>query len=124
MQRVFLTLPYPPSINSYWGFKGHRRFLTKKANEFKELAKIEVYKQPIRFNDKLLEATITWFPPDRRIRDIDNPLKPLFDSLVQANLMNDDSQIRKITIEFAGITKGGKAEIEIFEYLAKDATNP
>jgi crossover junction endodeoxyribonuclease RusA len=119
MQELFLTLPYPPSINSYWGFKGHRRFLTKKANEFKQLVAIEVTKSNVKFGETLLEAHIKWYCPDKRIRDIDNPLKPLFDSLVQANLMNDDSQIRRIEIEFSTIVRGGKAEILLFPYKNK-----
>lgn len=119
MQELFLSLPYPPSINTYWGFRGHRRFLTKKANEFKELVRLEVMKCGINLGDTLLEIHIKWHCPDKRTRDIDNPLKPLFDSLVQANLMNDDSQIRRIEIEFSTIIKNGKTEIWIYPYKNK-----
>ena len=33
-KNIFLVLPLPPTINSYWGFSGHRRFLTLAAREF------------------------------------------------------------------------------------------
>lgn len=119
MQPLFLSLPYPPSINTYWGFKGNRRFLTKKANEFKALVNLLVKQKGVSFGDTLLEIHIKWHCPDRRTRDIDNPLKPLFDALVQAKLMNDDSQIKRIEIEFSTIIKGGATEIKIFPYEKK-----
>lgn len=116
MQTLFLSLPYPPSINTYWGFHGSHRFLTKKAREFKALVSNIVVSQPIRFGDCLLEIHIVWHCPDRRTRDIDNTLKPLFDALVQADLMNDDSQIKRIEVEFGEVIKGGKTEMKIFPY--------
>jgi len=113
MATLLLQLPYPPSVNTYWGFHGHRRFLTKKANEFKDIVKFIVLKSGVKFNDNLLMIDIKLYPPDRRVRDIDNNLKPLFDSLVQADLMNDDRQIRRISVEFQEVFKGGKVELEI-----------
>jgi crossover junction endodeoxyribonuclease RusA len=108
---LILNLPYPPSVNGYWGFKGHRRFLTKKAVEFKALVAYQVLKQRTRFNKDILEMRIVWHPPDRRIRDIDNPIKPLLDALTQAGLFEDDCQIRKLHIEFGAIIKGGKTTV-------------
>lgn len=87
--------------------------MTKKANEFKDIVKVIVLKSGAKFNDNLLSIDIKLYPPDRRIRDIDNNLKPLFDSLVQANLMNDDHQIKRISVEFQEVFKGGKVELEI-----------
>lgn len=110
---LLLQLPYPPSVNTYWGFHGHRRFLTKKANEFKDIVKIIVLENGAKFGNNLLSIDIKLYPPDKRIRDIDNNLKPLFDSLVQAGLMDDDSQIRRISVEFQEVFKGGKVELEI-----------
>jgi crossover junction endodeoxyribonuclease RusA len=114
MKMIFLELPFPPSINTYWGFHGNKRFLTKKALQFKaEVKSIILATNTKSFNDDLLVMNIIWFPPDKRIRDIDNPIKPLLDALVQANVMNDDSQIKKLTLEFADIFKGGKALVTI-----------
>jgi crossover junction endodeoxyribonuclease RusA len=114
MTTTILTLPFPPSINTYWGFHGHRRFLTKKALQFKaEVLAVILTTNTKSYGDDLLAMNIVWFPPDRRIRDIDNPIKPLLDSLVQANVMNDDSQIRQLTLQFGEICKGGKALVTI-----------
>jgi crossover junction endodeoxyribonuclease RusA len=98
---IELSLPFPPSINTYWGFRGHRRFLTKKANEFKELVASAVKQQTHpkgSFGVALLSVSLEFYPPDRRIRDIDNPVKPLLDSLVAAGLFDDDSQIKELYI--------------------------
>jgi len=110
---IELSLPFPPSINTYWGFHGHRRFLTKKALVFKELVANEVRSQPIRFGDQYLSLTLEFYPPDRRIRDIDNPVKPLLDSLVQSGLFNDDSQIKVMHIYMKEPIKGGTSRVQI-----------
>lgn len=110
---VNFSFPYPPSINTYWGFHGHRRFLTKKALIFKDLVANEVHSQPVRFGDEYLTITINFYPPDRRVRDIDNPVKPLLDSLVQSGLFNDDSQIKVMHIYMNEPKKGGLALVEI-----------
>lgn len=110
---IELSLPFPPSINTYWGFHGHRRFLTKKALLFKELVANEVRSQPTRFGDEYLSLTLNLYPPDRRARDIDNPIKPLLDSLVQSGLFNDDSQIKVMHIYMNEPIKGGTSKVQI-----------
>lgn len=110
---IVLSLPFPPSINTYWGFHGHRRFLTKKALIFKDLVANEVRSQPTRFGNQYLSLTLEFYPPDRRVRDIDNPIKPLLDSLVQSGLFNDDSQIKVMHIYMKEPIKGGLSKVEI-----------
>lgn len=114
---LILELPFPPSVNSYWGFKGHRRFLTKKAVEFKAIVAYQVLKQRTRYGKQTLEMRIVWHSPDKRIRDIDNPIKPLLDALTQAGLFDDDSQIKKLHIEFGESMKGGKTTVVLSTLL-------
>jgi crossover junction endodeoxyribonuclease RusA len=112
-KNIFLELPMPPSINSYWRFTGNRRFLTDKAKQFKsEVAHIVTF-QPIRFEDAKLEITVTINFRDKRVQDLDNRCKPLFDALVQAGLMNDDSQIKVFHVYEGPIVKGGKCSVKI-----------
>ena len=113
MQTLFLTIPFPPSINSYWGFSGHRRFLNKKATQFKRDVAEQVSLTPVRFGDQRLFITILLYERDKRVRDIDNICKPLLDSLVQAGLFNDDSQVDRLLVVRCEKFKGGKAEIII-----------
>lgn len=107
VDKILLTLPYPPSVNTYWGFHGHRRFLTTKAVQFKKEVARQVSLQPIRFGNDRLEVFITLNPPDKRTRDIDNIAKPTLDALVSANLFLDDSQIDRLVIVRSNTVKGG-----------------
>jgi crossover junction endodeoxyribonuclease RusA len=110
-------IPYPPSVNSYWGFSGHRRFLTPKAVQFKNEVKIAILNAGTKhFGNSRLEITITLYPTDKRIRDLDNSLKSCLDAIGQSGLVfNDDSQIDVLLVQRGEITKGGKAKIEIKE---------
>ena len=113
MQNLFLTIPFPPSINTYWGFSGHRRFLTKKAVQFKIDVSYQVRLADVNFGDARLFVTMLLYEKDKRIRDIDNTAKPTLDALVQAGLFNDDSQVDRLLIERREKFKGGKAELII-----------
>jgi crossover junction endodeoxyribonuclease RusA len=108
-----ITIPYPPSVNTYWGFRGHRRFLTPKANQFKSAVAQIVSQQQINFGNQRLEISITLYPPDRRVRDIDNVVKSTFDALVQAGAFVDDSCIDVLLVQRGEVTKGGKAVVVI-----------
>ena len=112
-KNIFLELPLPPTINSYWGFSGHRRFLTLTAREFKTAVAHAVSLQKVRFGDAKLEMTVTINFRDRRIADISNRIKALEDALVQAGLMDDDSQIKVLHVYEGPIVKGGKCSVKI-----------
>lgn len=111
---IKLDIPYPPSVNTYWGFQGHRRFLTKTANAFKaRISELVIENQVPKLGDARIELTITLYPPDKRKRDIDNVLKCCIDSLCQAGVFDDDSQIDVLLVLRGEIVKGGKAKINI-----------
>ncbi len=111
---LILTLPYPPSVNTYWGFQGHRRYLTKKAQAFKEqVAWFYKITKHAGFGGASINIEIDLYPPDKRIRDIDNNLKSLLDSLCQAGVFTDDYQIEKLTVERKNIVKNGACVVRI-----------
>lgn len=109
MPTFFFILPYPPSVNTYWGFQGHRRFLTVKAVAFK--AAVAVAVAGARLGTARLEVRVMAHAPDKRTRDLDNILKPLGDALMQAGLFNDDSQIDRLIVERGEVVKGGRADV-------------
>jgi crossover junction endodeoxyribonuclease RusA len=117
---LVLNLPLPPSINSYWGFSGHRRFINKAGIAFKEAVAdyVAEYRVP-KLSDARLEIHVTLYPKDKRIQDIDNRLKSLFDSLSNngAGVFDDDSQIDVLFVQRGAIKKGGGClvMIEILE---------
>ena len=111
---MFLTIPYPPSVNSYWGFHGHRRFLTKKAVDFKsEVSNAVIAHNIPKLGQERLEIEIKLFPTDKRVRDIDNSIKSCLDALCQAGVFDDDSQIDVLIVNRGEIVKGGKAEVKL-----------
>lgn len=112
-KNIFLTLPLPPSVNSYWGFSGHRRFLTVKAVQFKQDVAHAVSQQRIKLGSAKLEMTVTINFKDKRVQDISNRIKALEDALVQAGLMDDDSQIKILHVYEGPIVKGGGCSVKI-----------
>jgi crossover junction endodeoxyribonuclease RusA len=113
-ETLVLNLPYPPSVNTYWGFHGARRFLTKKAVEFKQFAASAFCLTRHKgFGMQRLSVTIYLFPPDKRVRDIDNCVKSLLDSLCQANVFVDDSQIDRLLVVRKEQKKGGECLVSI-----------
>jgi crossover junction endodeoxyribonuclease RusA len=109
-----LFLPYPPSVNNYWGFSKSRRFLTVKARSFKDEVCYKVIQSKVQsFGKSYIRVGVELYPPDRRKRDIDNPLKPLFDSLVAAGLFDDDSQIVELVVFRKEVIKGGSCRVTI-----------
>lgn len=96
----YLQLPLPPSVNSYWGFHGSKRFLTPRAKEFKWRVHKAFYDSrlpPFQASDRLA-ITISLHFKDKRTNDLDNRVKSLLDALTQAKVFPDDSQIDKLHV--------------------------
>lgn len=76
------------------------------------IAKTTIQNKP---RGELLALKLTYHPPDRRRRDLDNCLaatKGALDGIADA-LGVDDRNFRPITIDFGEVVKGGKIIIEI-----------
>lgn len=116
MNKIY-TLSYPPSINHYYAVVNGRKILSAKGREYKEIAYYEIKKQkPFNFLNEDVKLKISVFPPDKRKRDLDNILKPVFDAFVCAKVINDDSQIKKLEVQFISVVKSGKLEV-IIDYF-------
>lgn len=111
---LILELPFPPSVNSYWGFKGSQRFLTKQAKEFKtNCFAAFVASRHQGFATDRLQVCVELYMPDRRVRDVDNYAKSLLDALCQANVFEDDGQIDELTLVRKQLIKGGKCIVHL-----------
>jgi len=109
-----IFLPYPPSVNTYWGFKGSQRFLTAKARQFKkDVFAAFVLSEHEGFEAHRVSLTVYLHAPDKRVRDIDNIAKPLLDALTQAGVFIDDSQVDRLMIVRKEKIKGGACRILI-----------
>lgn len=100
---IILTLPVPPSVNKYWlrGRDGNV-YLSSDAKAYKQEVAYLYTPQMITGN---VAVSFTVFRP-RKIGDLDNYEKALFDAL-KGILYKDDNQV-----------------VEIHAYREDDANNP
>lgn len=95
---IIEVLPWPPSVNHYWGHRivGKRifKYVKKEGKQYKEDVK-ELFKDfsgiPMEGD---LSITLWYHPPDKRRRDEDNYKKALYDALQDAGVVKDDCQFK------------------------------
>lgn len=127
--RYKLNLPFAPSINGYYGIKavGSRsiKYIKEKGRDYRKqvLDYITTNNLDLKANIPL-KLSVILTPPDNRVRDIDNNLKCLFDSLTLANFLEDDRHIRELHIYFDPVNKELKqGQITVYaEPLTDDST--
>lgn len=114
-----LELPWPPTVNHYWGqrvAKGRiTKFIGDKGVKFRKDV-IEGVKPHLDHCEKhyglgaRLSMCVLISPPDRRRRDIDNLSKALLDALEHAGAYPDDEQIDSLMLirNKDAIVKDGK----------------
>jgi crossover junction endodeoxyribonuclease RusA len=121
---IELFLPFPPSINDYYGNQGHIKFVRAKGNQFRKDVRDAVFQQlgpnfPVI--DWKMKIDIIEHMPDRRKRDLDNYLKALLDSLSPLpkhdwpGIWEDDSLIDQLTIKRGECVKEGVVIMTITE---------
>lgn len=108
-----LLLPYPPTVNHYWGQSGKTRFIGKKGKEFRVAVAEACLDAKVQALDGRLAVHVALFPPDHRKRDVDNILKPLLDACEHAGCFYNDSQIDELHIIRQEVRKGGACTILI-----------
>ena len=115
------TLPFPPTMNTYWRNWQGRTRLSKKGRAYRSLVEYSddvvawvkhYHPMPAR-----LMMLIEVYPPDRRKRDLDNLPKGIQDGLQKAKVYMDDSQIDDLRLIRKEIVKGGKVIVTITEIL-------
>lgn len=114
--RVMLNLPYPPSVNTYWRANGKRRFISKAGVEFKRsVAEYVIQHSVHKFGSARLRVDVVVRPRSKRIFDLDNLFKGLLDSLCDAGVYDDDSQIDQLSICRGDPIAGGACLVVIEE---------
>lgn len=112
---IILTLPFPPSVNTYYRRGAHATYMSKQGREYK--AKVSDYiaeSNTPKLGSARLALDIVLWPKDKRKYDIDNRLKAILDSLQDAGVFDDDEQIDQINIfRGSGEVKGGQAKVII-----------
>lgn len=115
-----LKLPYPPSINNYYGTtRAGGKFIKKEGKVFRHtvvdvLAAVTWDTPPL--TDRL-QVWIEVYPPDKRRRDLDNLKKALLDALTHAGIYADDCLIDDLRSVRGGVVKGGYVRVYISKIL-------
>lgn len=98
-QRIELTLPWPPTVNTYYRNVKGRTIISAKGRDYRTDTIAACLEQSINSHiTGRISLKMTCCPPDKRTRDLDNLTKALIDSLQHAGLFEDDSQIDHIEI--------------------------
>lgn len=106
-------LPFPPSVNSYYRHVGAKVLISRKGRAYRKTV------ESILAGCARISAHVSFdvgvHPPDRRRRDLDNLLKCLQDSIVHGGLLDDDAQIRRLSMEMLEPVPGGSVHVRISE---------
>ncbi|MCB5226218.1 RusA family crossover junction endodeoxyribonuclease [Alishewanella sp. 16-MA] len=115
---IELTLPYPPSVNSYWRSVrvGHttKVLVSLPGRKFQAAVKeaVLIGRCAKQYAGRLV-VDVYLYPADARKRDIDNCLKSLLDALGKAGVYIDDSQIDVLRVRRMQQFAGGKCEVVV-----------
>lgn len=123
---IELTLPYPPSVNTYKRVGRLVRTKNGKIYQYRVNCSAttrfyyEVWMMTRGIALKGLKGAVIGleldvYPPDKRKRDLDNILKPTIDSLMNSGLFDDDSQIALLVVTRCPTIKEGKVVVRIRE---------
>ena len=99
----------PPSVNHYWLGSGTRRYVSKRAVEFKRALAQVAKASGVKPTQNKVSLNIRWGRKDKRHRDIDNILKPILDAL-NGIAYFDDSQVSEL---FVKKEQGAQESLEI-----------
>lgn len=92
-----LELPWPPTVNTYWRRNGNKYFISEKGQNYKKMVYFLAAKYRNWFSAQdRISVHVEVFPPDKKARDLDNLAKSLLDSLANALVYPDDSQIDEL----------------------------
>ncbi|MED8444785.1 phage portal protein [Escherichia coli] len=108
-----LILPFPPSVNTYWrhpnkGAFAGKSLISAAGRKFQSAACAAIVEQLRRLpkpTSAPASVEIVLFPPDNRIRDLDNYNKALFDALTHAGVWEDDRQVKRMLVEWGPVTR-------------------
>ena len=118
---MYLTLPFPPTANTYYRHivvKGRpRSLLSARGRKYREQVAMVLLNQekPTETLTGPLSMTVELYPPDKRVRDLDNCAKGLLDSLEHAGVYKNDSQIRELHLYWREAQKDGSCSVIIEE---------
>lgn len=124
-----LILPFPPSVNTYWrhpnkgAFSG-KSLISAAGRKFQSAACAAIVEQLRRLpkpTSAPASVEIVLFPPDNRIRDLDNYNKALFDALTHAGVWEDDSQVKRMLVEWGPVIQDAINAVPALPFTASSS---
>jgi crossover junction endodeoxyribonuclease RusA len=113
-QAIELTLPWPPSVNTYWRNVNGKTLISKEGRLYRQAVREQVNDQNgVQSLAGRLSVSIVAHVPDQRRRDLDNLLKAVLDGMTHAGVWLDDSQIDELQIRRGPI--GGMLKVSVLE---------
>lgn len=116
---LVLELPFPPSVNHYWRSvrigNATRTLISAAGRDFRQQVTQTVMaeRKALRIGSGVA-VSVTLHAPDNRRRDLDNfGGKALLDALTHAGVWLDDSQVRRLSMEWGENVRCGKAVVQI-----------
>ncbi len=120
MFNTSLVLPYPPSANNCWRTvkSSGVMYKTKEGKQYALQVKdiVIATREDLMGYEGPVFSAIELFPPDRRKRDVDNVVKPLFDAIEGSGLIVNDNQIKGYSINMNQPHPGGLCVVWMNEY--------
>jgi crossover junction endodeoxyribonuclease RusA len=116
--QVNFSLPWPPTVNSYYVKAKRGVFISKAGITFRDACNSALNEQMclgLRL-DYRLSVQVILYPPDKRCRDLDNYMKALLDALTHAKVWVDDEQIDELAIHRGKVITSGKTLVQITEH--------
>ena len=112
---IEITLPWPPSVNTYWRTFNGRMIISAKGREYRKSVAEQVAEQDSakQYAGKMRVEIEAWRPDNRR-RDLDNLLKAVLDGCTHAGVWEDDSNIVDLRIYWAE-NIGGMLKVKVSE---------
>ena len=112
-----LTLPWPPSVNTYWRNLNGRTLISQDGRAYRANAYAAVTEQaPGRLRGRVRVSILT-HQPDRRRRDLDNLPKAVLDALTFASVIEYDSLIDDLRITRGPVDRANPRLILTLEAL-------
>ncbi len=106
------TLPFPPSVNTYYRRGAHATYMSKGGRVFKQQV-ADIVSQAGGRIDGRLSVFLSLSCPTKRAYDIDGRIKATLDALQDAGVFADDEQVDQLMVVRHPVSKGGYCRVVI-----------
>jgi crossover junction endodeoxyribonuclease RusA len=90
--------------------------LAKPARDYRDAVSAVTLQNGVLTLTGPLDVAVVACPPDGKLRDIDNVAKSLLDAMRVGKVYRDDSQVRRLRLEWGPVTPGGRAVVCVGRY--------